>query len=121
MTWIWKSAVVAAVLALAGIVGLREFGTSTSPEKTESHEHGAEKGHGEGGPAGEGQGHDKVAKAEGAGEESGHAHGDSGAEEHGAEGLVKLTPSQLAASGIEMAPAASGTRSDTILLTGRLV
>lgn len=120
MTGMWKSAVLMLALALAAVVGLREFGSSIAPEKTEAHENGVGESHGEGKAAGKEHAHDKVAKAEDSAAESGHAHG--GSEGHGEEeeGLVKLTATQLQTSGIEMAPVASGTLVKEIAVPGRV-
>jgi len=119
MTWMWKSAVLAAALALAAVVGLREFGTSIAPENSEAHENGAADAHGED-KSGDDHAHDKVAKAEGSAAEAGHAHGAAKGHGEGEEGLVKLTPTQLQTSGIEMAPVASGTLVKEIAVPGRV-
>lgn len=137
MTWHWKSAVIVAIASLAGTVALREYGPDFSPfagderaagnsgahaETAHADEHGDKDAHGkdehssavakadehpdEKGPDEKGQGH-------------GHEKGEKG---HGAEseGLVKLTPAQIQASGIETAPAASGTLIKEIAVPGRV-
>lgn len=120
MTWLWKSAVVGAALALAGMVGMRELGPSLSPESSEVHEHGAGGAHDESKHTGEERDHDKVAKAQEPAEEAGHAHGTGEGHNEEQEGLVKLTSSQLEATGIEMSPAASGTLVKEIAVPGRI-
>lgn len=72
----------------------------------------------------DGHAHDKAAvkgdhaEAKGGKDEHGHAHGGEGAS---AEGLIKLTQQQIKATGIEMAPAASGKLSKEIAAPGRVV
>lgn len=70
----------------------------------------------------DGDNHDDVA-ATGAGaatDEHGHAHG-AGGHEEGGEGFIKLTSAQIKATGIEMAPAASGVLIKEIAVPGRIV
>ncbi len=147
MRWIWKSAVVAAALALAATVGIREFRPSLFSEKTEAHQdgahdaksgghdHGKEHAHeaarkseeaagksDDGHDHGEEHAHEKVAKAEEPAGKSkdGHGHGAAQGHDEDQEGVIKLTASQLLAAGIETAVVVSGALVKEIAVPGRV-
>ena len=65
-------------------------------------------------------GHDHGAAPEKSESEKEHGHGAGGHDEAESEGLVKLTPAQILAAGIEMAPAASGSLIKEISVPGRI-
>lgn len=100
---------IAAISALMAVfVGYRELRTAATPAKKDAHGHGH--GHAHGPPKkGEAKGKDDH-------DHPGHAHGP----EEGGEGSIKFTPEQMQASGVEMAPAASGTLVKEIAVPGRI-
>jgi len=90
--------VIAVVAFLAGVVGYRELALNPAAiNKVDSHDHG----------------HSKE-KTAGKKDEHGHDHGEQG------EGFIKLSPAQIEAAGIEMAPAASGVLVKEIAVPGRI-
>ncbi len=91
-------------LSLAGLVGYRELRSGSAPAKEEAHGHS----HGEA-KKGEGKGTDDH-------DHAGHNHGSA---EEG-EGYIKFTPAQMQATGVEIAPAASGTLIKEIAVPGRI-
>lgn len=106
--------VAVAIVGIASFIGVREMRTS-GPAYAESIEPASgeeEHGHAEGE---ESHGDEKEAG-------DGHAHASGGehAEESGGEGFIKLSASQIEATGIEMAPAVSGELVKEIAVPGRI-
>lgn len=96
-----KLLITLAALLLLAVVGYRELGpNSAAAPKADAHSHGHA-------PAGK----EKAASKK---DEHGHDHSDQG------EGFIKLTPAQLEATGIELAPAASGALVKEIAVPGRI-
>lgn len=91
-------------LALAGFVANRELRSTSVPAKEEPHGHSHDAGKKGGGKPKDDHDH------------AGHEHGSA---ERG-EGFIKFTSEQMEASGVEMAPAASGTLVKEITVAGRI-
>lgn len=91
-------------LALAGSVAYRELRLGSMPAKEEAHGHSHNAN-----PKGEGKTKDDH-------DHAGHEHGSA---ERG-EGFIKFTAEQVQVSGVEMAPAASGTLIKEIAVPGRI-
>ncbi len=95
-----KLMVAGLIAALAVAIGYRELTRAPAPVKDDhGHAHAPAKSTGTTDP----HGHDHD-----------HDHGVGG------EGFVKLTPTQIEAAGIDMAPAASGTLTKEITVPGRI-
>jgi len=109
--------------ALSESIGLGSTSTETNVETNHKHGDTEGDGHKHGAP-GDGHETEPDGHEHAATEPEGHAHGAEEGHQHGAgeesEGLVKLTPEQIAAAGIETAPVEPATLVKEISVPGRV-